>query len=96
MRAGATNSDGFFWKRLMKSFSMVDFKVGVIFRNLGHVNSFREGHGFPFKRRLHSRPASNSQLPQPLPRLQRFIGLGITLDDVAKFRDPILLLAQFN
>src|SRR5580658_7793868 len=45
--------------------------------------------------RLFSR-GRNSQLAQPIPRLQRFRSVRITLDHMPQLGDAIVLLAEFN
>jgi hypothetical protein len=63
--------------------------VGIIFRNPGHGQSSAGA-------KLCARAGCNSQFPEPLAGLQRFVGSRIALDDVAKFGDAIFLFAKFN
>jgi len=63
--------------------------VGIVIGNLGHAKS-------PGGARLGARTSGNSELAEAFAGLQRFVGFGIALDDVAEFRDTVFLLAQLD
>jgi len=62
--------------------------VRIVLRNLRHDCC-------PFGN-LRPRATGDSQLSQPLPRLQSLVGFWIPLNDMPKFRHAVLLLAQFD
>ena len=68
--------------------------VGIVLRNLVHSEPPMTDHWPPAT--LFSRPRRDSQFAQAFPRLQGFVGFGITLDHVAEFHHSIFLLAKFD